>query len=267
MVVPMSLVVRAYPDLGSLSRAAAESLVALAHRAVAERGRFAVALAGGTTPRLLYALLANKYREQIPWPQVHLFWGDERCVPPDHSESNFAMVSQSLISKVPVPPENIHRIPAEVAPPEKAAEAYEQTLRECFHPLVREGSFFSFDVALLGVGADGHTASLFPGDPILEERERWVAAVLAPPSSPPRRRITLTLPVINRANHVFFLVSGAGKRAAVRSILDTPEKAIKLYPAAMVRPRQQVVWFIDETTSSGQRASVIPAELPPKWTP
>jgi len=143
-------------------------MVCLAQAAIqAERGYFTLALAGGQTPRSLYRLLAREYRERIPWPQVHLFWGDERCVPPDDPDSNFAAAHETLISKVPLPSQNIHCIPTEIGPPEKAADVYEQVLREFF-----EGTSPTFDVVLLGVGEDGHTASLFPGDPVLQERKR-----------------------------------------------------------------------------------------------
>lgn len=238
------LEIHVYPDLESLSRTAAERLIDRAQEAVAGHGRFSLSLAGGTTPRTLYQLLAGEYRDQIPWSRVHLFWGDERCVPPDHPDSNFAMVDEALISKVPLPPENVHRIPTE-KPVETVAEAYEQTLREFFQPAPAT-SFPAFDLILLGMGEDGHTASLFPDGSALEERERWVAPALAPPTYSSRQRITLTLPVLNRANDVFFLVSGASKKTVVRAILNDPEQASRLYPAARVRPRGRVVWFLDE---------------------
>ncbi len=233
------------PNLDALSRGVAEEMVRLARAAIDERGHFTLVLAGGGTPRKLYQVLAQSYGEQIPWSRVHLFFGDERCVPPDHPQSNFAMAFQTLISKIRIPSQNINRIPAEMEPTEKAADAYEEVLWQFFRPSGKEGSSFSFDLILLGMGKDGHTASLFPGDRASQEDHRWVVAVNAPPNTQPRQRITLTLSVINKARQVFFLVSGDEKRGVVRSILETPEKAYKLYPAARVRPRERLLWFLD----------------------
>jgi len=248
--------IRRFPDLKELSRAASDLMIKRAEECVAERGVFTLVLSGGKTPRTLYEHLARPpVSAMMPWARTHLFWGDERCVPPDHPESNYAMAFQALLSKVPVPPQNIHRIPAEMEPPEDAAAAYEKILREFFQthfnqdshlPSSAEGSLFpSFDLILLGVGEDGHTASLFPGDEVLEERKLWVAAVRAREVLPSIPRITLTLPMINMAECVVFMVSGAGKKEAMQSILEYPEKAGRVYPAARVRPRQRVVWFLD----------------------
>ncbi len=232
-----------HPDLASLSRAAAERLGELALKAVAERSCFALGLAGGNTPRKLYQILAEAYREHIPWSEVHLFWGDERCVPPDHPESNFGMAYETLISKIQIPPHQVHRIPVELDTPERAAEAYEITLREFLghtSPVL--------DLVLLGVGADGHTASLFPGDSVLEEQGRWVKPVHAPLEYATRRRVTLTLPVLNRASYMFLLVSGTEKQKVVQTILRDPKRAREWYPAAMTRSsgRGGTVWFLDE---------------------
>lgn len=250
MDIAVSRKVLVYSDQESLSRAVAESLTTLALATIDERGRFALALSGGSTPCILYQLLAGEYRDQIPWPEVHLFWGDERCVPPEHRDSNFGMARQTLIAKVPVPPENIHRIPVEIKPYERAAKAYEQVLREFFGPPVTEGLAPSFDLVLLGVGEDGHTASLFSGSPVLQEQERWVAAVQAPPTVSPAWRVTLTLPIINRAARAFFLISGEEKRAVVTSILGDHEAASQHYPAAMVRPKTEVIWFLDQAAAA-----------------
>ncbi|MBW2147075.1 MAG: 6-phosphogluconolactonase [Deltaproteobacteria bacterium] len=248
--------IRRFPDLKELSRAASDLMIKRAEECVAERGVFTLVLSGGKTPRTLYEHLARPpVSGMMPWARTHLFWGDERCVPPDHPESNYAMAFKALLSKVPVPPQNIHRIPAEMEPPEDAAAAYEKILRGFFQTLFNqdshlpssaEGSLFpSFDLILLGVGEDGHTASLFPGDEVLEERKLWVAAVRAREVLPSTPRITLTLPMINMAECVVFMVSGARKKEAVQSILEYPEKAGRVYPAARVRPRQRVVWFLD----------------------
>jgi 6-phosphogluconolactonase len=249
-----------YPDLDALSRAAAELLCTLAEEAVQQRGLFTVVLAGGKTPKRLYENLTGPPCDvRMPWPQIHLFWGDERCVPADHPDSNFGLAFRAMISRVPVPPENVHRIPGEIAPPESAAQAYEKILRGFFKPgITRHGSHPSrfggdrvprFDLVLLGVGKDGHTASLFPGNPVLEEKDRWVAVVESPQGSPPVPRITLTLAVINRARCILFMVSGAEKRNVVHAILHTPEVAARLYPAARVRPEGRLVWFLDNAAA------------------
>ncbi len=249
--------VRPYRNIKALNSAAAELTCRLARECVKKHGFFTVALSGGNTPRPLYEALAKPpFNTRIPWRSIHLFWGDERCVSSDHPESNFAMAFRALISKVPIPSQNVHRIPAEIEPPEDAAEAYEKILREFFEPSVRTDThsnasgggepFPSFDLILLGVGKDGHTASLFPGDQAVEEEKRWVAAVRAPHSSPPVPRITLTLPVINRAQCVLFMASGSEKREVIRSILEDFSQATRSYPAARVNPGGRVVWLIDE---------------------
>lgn len=238
--------VRVYSDLDALSQAAAEEIFLLAHAAIAEKGLFTVALAGGSTPRRLYQILAEKYRDKIDWAKVHFFWGDERCVPLTDSDSNFTMAAQALISKVSVPSQNVHRMPADVATPEQAAQAYERELRD-FFKLFSVKSFPAFDLVLLGIGEDGHTASLFPNAPVLDEKVRWVSPVTAPATYKTRPRITLTLPVLNNAYRVFFLVAGSEKHTVIKSILNTPEPAQKLYPAAMIRPRGQTTWFLDKT--------------------
>ncbi len=249
--------VQYYPDLKTLSRNAAEYVSALAERSVGERGIFTVALAGGRTPKLLYEnLVQSPFEARMPWAHIHFFWGDERFVPPDHPDSNFGMAFRAMISRAPVLSENIHPIPTERASPEEVAEAYEKTLREFFGhsiegdaPQSRSAEnrrFPAFDLIMLGIGKDGHTASLFPGDGALDERERWVAAVTCPRGSPAVPRITLTLPVINRARCVTFLVSGVEKRDVVHSILNDPQTASHLYPAAMVHTEGKILWILDE---------------------
>jgi 6-phosphogluconolactonase len=233
---PEIIIVR---DVGELARKAAEQFVALAGAAVARAARFAVALSGGSTPRALYELLGStEYRERIDWRHVHLFWGDERCVPPDHSESNFRMVRKIWISQIQIPAENIHRMEGEKEP-RAAAAAYEQELQQFFAPA--PGQMPRFDLILLGVGADGHTASLFPGNAALDEQERFVVADYVEKLK--AHRVTLTLPVINAAAQVTLLVSGASKAAVVRRILRGSETA-KL-PAAKVRPANgSLAWLI-----------------------
>lgn len=240
--------VRVYPDLDSLNRVAADELAGLIPETVRESGRFNLVVAGGNTPRSLYRLLGEDYRDRIPWPQIHLFWGDERYLPPEDRLSNFRMVQEELIEKVPLSPENVHPMPTHFATPEEAAHAYEVTLREHFPDL--QDSWPAFDLVLLGMGGDGHTASLFPGSPALQEKNRWVVAVEAPAKPP--QRLTLTLPVLSRARTTYFLVSGAEKNEVVREIFEDPMQATRVYPAAMVNPEGSLIWFLDRAAYGGQ---------------
>lgn len=232
-------VVYPYPDMKSLSRGAAEILVAQANATVARRGRFSLVLSGGKTPLLLYRLLAGEYANRIPWLRLHIYWGDERYVPPDDPRSNFGTAREALLDHVPIPPENIHPIPTDLPQPEDAARAYEATLRTQF-----PGVWPTFDLMLLGLGADGHTASLFPGSPALKEPERWAVAVQAPAAPP--ERLTVTMPVINHARQVYFLVSGIEKTKALRCALtDTPD--IATCPASAARSLNGAVfWLVEE---------------------
>jgi len=213
-------------------------------------------LAGGKTPQLLYEkFVMPQFAASMPWRATHLFWGDERCLPPDDPDSNYKNAYAFMISKAPIPTGNVHRIPAELAAPQEAARHYEQQLRDFFNlPQVPDAEktdaapsplFPSFDLILLGMGDDGHTASLFPGDDALHEESRWVVAIPRPVGSPPVPRITLTLPVINEAACVMFLVSGSGKEEVLRAIVKSPETARILYPAAMVRPKGRLLLLHD----------------------
>jgi 6-phosphogluconolactonase len=237
--------VRIFDDLDALSEAAAGEFIRLAREAVAGRARFTVSLAGGNSPRRLYEVLALRHHDSIDWSRVRLFWGDERCVPTDHPMSNYRMAKEALVSRVPIPPMNVHRIQAELEPPQFGAEAYEEVVRR---GVESEGHDTApvFDLMLLGMGADGHTASLFPGDAALAETSRWVMPATAPESYDPRRRITLTLPVINRARNVLFLVTGADKRDTLGAVLRDPDGAGARFPAAMVRPSGRLTWFVDQ---------------------
>lgn len=251
--------IKQYKDLEELSLEAAGLIVQWAKTCVRERGIFTWVLSGGKTPRRLYQLLgAPPLSKRMPWNNTHLFWGDERCVPADHAESNFHTAYEALISKIPLRTDHVHRIPAERSSPDAAAIAYEEHLKGFFesqhegkqksHLLEDDRPFPAFDLILLGVGKDGHTASLFPGDRALKEKVRWVSAVFLPKGSPPVPRVTLTLPVINRGQHVLVLTSGAGKGQVIRTILEDPEAAAELYPAARVRPEGRLIWFIDDGT-------------------
>ncbi len=247
--VPFTPDLRIYADADALSQAAAELFAQQARTAFSRHGRFTVALAGGSTPRPVYErLAAPAFRDTIPWHATHIFWGDERCVPPDHPDSNYRMAMDALLSKVPVPPENIHRMAGE-QPPHTAADAYAETLRDVFG--IAEGERPRF------MGSDGHTASLFPGTAVLHERTRLVAAHYAvhracrDVEKLGAYRLTLTLPVINNAEYVVFLVAGHEKAETLRRVLHGPRDPESL-PAQLVRPvNGRLVWLVDEGATSG----------------
>jgi 6-phosphogluconolactonase len=237
----MKMDTRVFPDIDALSRGALQGLLRISEHAVAERGRFAIALSGGHTPAKLYTLWAQvkKYGLETPWEQVHLFWGDERYVPQDDPLSNYRMTRETLIAHVPIPPENVHPVQTNLPTPEKAAEAYEAELRTFFGAEPP-----AFDLQLLGLGGEGHTASLFPGSRALEEKQRWVAAVEVPAKPP--RRLTLTPVVLNCARNTFFLVAGADKKEILGALRNEPDSMPSRYPAGRIRPKGPVLWFLDE---------------------
>ncbi len=248
------------PDRAALAGNAADRFVRIAQQAIAARRRFSVALSGGSTPRDLYVLLASpEYAQQIDWARVHFFWGDERAVPPDHPDSNYRMANETLLSRVPVPIQNVHRILAEKNP-DDAARDYEQTLREFFeNPLPspspvsrgKEGVGVGpprVDLILLGLGADGHTASLFPHTPARRETARWVIAYFVDKAK--KNRITLTAPVINAAENILFLVAGVDKTQAVRAVLRGDYRPDDL-PAQLIQPTHgRMVWLLDREAAS-----------------
>ena len=229
-------------DIEDLNRRAADEFVQLARRSVETAGRFAVALSGGATPRALYSLLATpEFCSQVPWTEAHFFWGDERCAPPDHPDSNYRMAFESLLCKVPVPEQNIHRIEGEEVP-EVAAAKYEKVLRDFFS--LSGAARPRFDLIFLGLGDDGHTASLFPGSEALQETKRLVAAVYVEKLK--AHRVTLTLPVFNHAANIFFLVVGESKAAILRDVLR-PRAAPKKLPVRKIDPPNgRLVWFVDQ---------------------
>jgi len=243
------------PDRRALAAAAASEIVERARAAVDHKGSFTWALAGGGTPRDLYTLLADPhagFRGEMPWQQTHVFWGDERHVLPDHPDSNFRMAREAMLDAVPVPPHNIHRIPAEEADAARAADLYEAELRAFF---ARE-DWPRFDLVLLGLGADAHTASLFPGSPVLAERVRWVAAPYVPALA--SFRITLTPPAIDHAAAVLFLVAGDDKAAAVRAVIEgdeppalRPARAIRTISATRAADPNagELLWLIDHAAA------------------
>jgi 6-phosphogluconolactonase len=228
-----------------LFQAAAEEVLRTATEAVGQRGRFTIALSGGSTPRNLYTLIAANASANLPWAQMFFFWGDERHVPPDDAESNYRMAKESLLSKIPTPAANVFRIPSENPDAGAAAEAYEQTLRKFF--VLAPGEFPRFDLILLGMGPDGHAASLFPETAALQEKSRLVVANWVEKLK--TSRITFTLPVLNAARCVAFLVSGADKAPALREVLEGNAPGEK-YPSKLVQPNEgKLIWFVDRAAA------------------
>jgi len=225
---------------------AAEEVVRTANEAVAQRGRFTIALSGGSTPKNLYNLLATNARTALPWDRMFFFWGDERHVPPTDPDSNYRMADETMLSKIPVAAGNVFRIAAENPDAAAAAAAYEQALRKFF--AVGPGQFPRFDLILLGMGPDGHTASLFPGTAALQEKSRlvvanWVEKLKA-------SRISLTLPVLNAAYCVTFLVSGTDKAAVLRTVLEE-NAPTEQYPSKLVKPSDgKLIWLLDRAAAS-----------------
>jgi 6-phosphogluconolactonase len=229
-----------------LFEAAAEELVRTANEAVTQRGRFAIALSGGSTPKNLYNLLATNARTALPWDRMFFFWGDERHVSPADPDSNYRMADETMLSKIPVAAGNVFRIKAENPDAGAVAEAYEQTLRKFF--ALEPGQFPRFDLILLGMGPDGHTASLFPGTRALREKSRLVVANWVDKMK--GSRISLTLPVLNAAAAVAFLVSGTDKAPALHAVLES-EAPGEQYPAKLVRPSDgKLIWLIDRAAAS-----------------
>jgi len=238
--------------------------VALAHHvaewmtqaALAAHGSFRISLSGGSTPKTLYGLLASdEFRRRFPWPRVSWYWGDERFVPYDHPDSNYRMTREAMLAKAPVPSENIHPIPTD-GTPEDAARRYERTLQESYGAATLDPRRPLFDVTLLGLGPDGHTASLLPGDSALNERKRWVIAVS---HGRPEVRITMTYPVIESSRRVAFLVAGEEK-AEIFGAIRTGNSRV---PAALVRPVGELFWFVDQAAAGT-------AKVPGRktaWTP
>lgn len=234
--------VRVLEAASDVARAAREEFIRAGQAAIEVRGRFTVALSGGATPKALYGSLATK---DLEWGKVEVFFGDERCVSPERQESNFRMAQEALLSRVPVPEENVHRIRGEAESAEIAAAEYEAELRKVFGE--GEGAP-RFDLMLLGLGADGHTASLFPGSPALEETQRWVAANWVQRLS--RTRITLTFPVLNRSAEVLFLVAGDEKAEAVRRAIEGAPAGLEVPARRVDPPGGKVVWLLDRLSAT-----------------
>jgi 6-phosphogluconolactonase len=227
--------IEVFRDADELAAQSAREFSELARNTIAARGRFAVALSGGSTPKKMFQQLGNI---SMDWRHIHLFWVDERCVPPDHPDSNYGMTAEVLLNNIEIPSENIHRIQGEL-PPEQAALVYEKEVRDYF-----EEKLPVFDLILLGLGSDGHTASLFPGSPALQEKKRWVVEVKHDTPPPPLvDRVTLTFPVLNAGRKVIFQAVGREKKKIIDEFLL--QKQAKL-PAGRINPRQgELIWMLD----------------------
>jgi 6-phosphogluconolactonase len=235
--------VRVFPNAAELAGAAADEISFCIRRTLRDGDRFTWALSGGSTPRDLYRLLASDpYRDRLPWHAVHFFWSDERHVPPDHSESNYRMAREAMLDAVPVPPGNLHRIATEEPDAQRAAVRYEVELRSFFASA--SGEWPRFDLVLLGLGKDGHTASLFPGSAAVREHERLVVAPWVEELD--AYRITLTLPVLSHARRVLFLASGGEKAEALRAVIEG-ERDPDLYPAQAVEGNR--LWLVDRAAA------------------
>jgi 6-phosphogluconolactonase len=241
-----SVEIRTLTTPQELFAAAAEEVVRAATDAVAQRGRFTIALSGGSTPQSLFHLLATNARTSLPWDRMFFFWGDERHVPPADPDSNYRMAEETMLSKIPVAAGNVFRIAAENPDAAAAAEAYEQTLRKFF--ALEPGAFPRFDLILLGMGPDGHSASLFPETAGLKEQSRLVIANWVEKFK--THRLTFTLPVLNAAANVAFLVSGTDKAPALHAVLESDAPG-EQYPAKLVRPTDgKLIWLIDRAAAS-----------------
>ncbi|MCC6615555.1 MAG: 6-phosphogluconolactonase [Anaerolineae bacterium] len=241
--------IRIYDTLSVAVRALADQIAQVSERAIGTRGRFTIALSGGETPRLLYKLLATEeYTSRIEFTSWQAFFGDERCVPPDDAESNYHMARQSFLDLVPIPVGNIHRMHGEIEP-ELAAQAYDDLLRDFF---TRRGENRPrFDLVLLGMGADGHTASLFHGSPALTATDRWVMAPYVEPLGV--HRLTLTASAINAAARVFFLVGGSAKSEALARAIRAPSSADDALPVHSIHPEGEVRWYVDQSAARSLR--------------
>jgi len=236
------IIVKAHPE--ELARAGADIFRSAAETAVAQKGRFTVALSGGSTPRPMHRLIAkDPYRSGIPWRRTHIFWVDERRVPADHPDSNFGLARSDLLEHVPLPAANMYPMPTEPVPDEGARQ-YQQQLRDFFKP--SPGRYPVFDLISLGLGSDGHVASLFPGHPAAETGDAWVISVKG--GNPDLARLTLTFPVLNSAAHLFFLVSGKEKAAIIKTLFEEPSAGL---PAQNIRPlSRNLTWLLDRPAAS-----------------
>jgi 6-phosphogluconolactonase len=240
--------IRILADANAIAQTAAAEFLEAAKEAVREKGSFSVALSGGSTPKALYGLLINNpvLQAMVPWSKIQFYFGDERHVPPDDPESNFRMATEAMLAKAPIDPKQVHRIKGEKRNAAQAAEEYEEDLRASFR--LAEGQLPRFDLVLLGMGPEGHTASLFPGTKALKEERRlvvsnWVGKLYTD-------RITLTPPVLNNAARVLFMVHGAEKAPALKAVLEGPYEPDQL-PAQIIKPKEgKVLWLVDPTAAA-----------------
>lgn len=240
--------VHVYPTRRAAARALATQFTTLAETAISARSRFVVALSGGSSPLDAYRLLAtDEFAPLVGWSQVYVFWGDERCVPLNHPDNNGHAAREALLDHVPLPVSNMFRIQTHL-PPEQAAQEYENTMRDFFFKRVGV-RMPRFDLVILGMGSDGHTASLFPGTAAMGEKERWVVANYAPKLE--SWRVTLTFPAINAASNIVFYAVGADKADTLKRALTPPQQAADLLPVHLVRPANgQVQWIVDSAAAS-----------------
>ncbi len=243
MAEPIKPVIHIADNLTQLSEQISQQIVRLIRETLAKQGRFTFALSGGSTPQPLYSLLATKYADKIPWEKVHFFWGDERYVEPTDKLSNVKMIRETLLDHLDIPIHHAHPMPTSFNDPEEAARNYEDLLRSFF-----PDAFPVFDLILLGLGEDGHTASLFPKSAILMEERKWVTVAQNSPKPPPTR-LTLTYPAINHASNIFFLVSGKKKAKAIEKIHEANADK-KKYPAAGIQPvNGSLIWWLDKAAA------------------
>jgi len=242
-VIPLNkIIIKDHPE--ELARAGAEIFCSAAKTAVAQKGRFTVALSGGTTPRPMHRLLAGApYQSEVPWHRTHIFWVDERMVPADHSDSNFGLARKDLLDHVPLPAANLYPMPAETAPGQGARQ-YQHQLRDFFKP--SPGRYPVFDLISLGIGSDGHVASLFPGQSAAQTGDAWVVSVKG--GNPDLARLSLTFPVLNSAAQLFFLVSGKAKAAVIQTVFAEPSAGL---PAQNIRPfSRNLTWLLDRAAAA-----------------
>ena len=239
--------VRVYPNPTEVARAGARLFVDYAWQSISRDGQFIVALSGGNTPSMMYKLLASdEFRGQVDWAKVHVFWSDERAVPPEHPDSNYGMARRELLLRVPIPPANVHRMEAEKPNIGRAAHDYEEVLRQ--HLELDDRGFPRFHLIYLGMGADGHTASLFPGTRVTRQTSRWVSTPMVVKLN--ARRMTLTLPVLDAAMRIVFLVVGTEKAQTLRAVLEG--KTEPPYPAQQVQPRDNglKLFLVDQAAAA-----------------
>ena len=248
--MPTSARILVYKDATELAQGCAGYILSSIEQTLTKQERFSLALSGGSTPRAVYTLLGQPpLVESVPWSRVHFFWGDERCVPPDHADSNYRMAYEALLMHLDLPPQNIHRIEGEI-PPDAAAERYERSIAEFFGEGIHPPRF---DLVLLGMGEDGHTASLFPDNPALGETQRWVVAVEhTRPPAPLVARVTMTLPLLNASRRIALIVSGSNKAELVRRALSEAGET-PLLPVQRVHSDDgEMVWLLDEAAANAK---------------